>query len=76
VALEQREDADHRLDEIAVVFALEQVDDNLGVGLRGERVPLRDELGLELAVVLDDPVEDDRDLRGRRSRSAGARSSR
>ncbi len=40
VALEQRVDAHERLGEVAVVLALEQVDDNLGVGLGGERVAL------------------------------------
>ena len=36
--------------------------DDLGVGLRGERVALLDQRVLELAEVLHDPVEDDRDL--------------
>ena len=51
-----------RLDEVARVRALEQVDDHLGVGRGAERVPLGLERRLQLAVVLDDPVQDDRDL--------------
>ena len=47
-------------DEVALVVALDQVRDHLGVGLRRERVPVGDERLLELAVVLDDPVQDDR----------------
>jgi hypothetical protein len=48
------------LEEVAVVFALDQMCDGLGVGLGGERVPFRLEPGFELTVVLDDPVQDDR----------------
>ena len=50
--------------EIAVVLALEQVHDDFGVGLGRERVPVVEQLRLQLAVVLDDAVEHDRDLRG------------
>ena len=50
------------LDEVAMVVALDEVDDRLGVRLGGEDVALGLERLLELAVVLDDPVEDDRDL--------------
>jgi hypothetical protein len=53
----------HRLDEIAVVVALDQVNDDLGVGLGVERVPLGLERALQLAEVLDDPVQDDGELR-------------
>jgi hypothetical protein len=35
--------------------------DHLGVGLRGERIPRRLQLGAQLVVVLDDAVVDDRD---------------
>src|SRR5581483_9362850 len=49
------------LDEVAVVRALDQVRDDLRVGLGAELVPGVLELVLELAVVLDDAVEDDRD---------------
>ena len=36
--------------------------DHLGVSLRRELLALGDELAADLAVVLDDPVEDDRDI--------------
>ena len=41
-------------------MALDQVGDGLGVGLGAEGVPVGLEPRLELAVVLDDPVQDDR----------------
>ena len=63
VALELVERAAHGLDEIAFVMALDEVRDGLGVGLGGERVSVVDEARGELAVVLDDPVQDDRQLR-------------
>ena len=63
VALELVERATHRLDEIAFVVALDEVRDGLGVGLGRERVSVVDEAGRELAVVLDDSVQDDRELR-------------
>ena len=50
------------LDEIALVVALDQVGDGLRVGLGRERVAVGREALLELAVVLDDAVEDDREL--------------
>ena len=52
-------DAD-RFDEVAVVRVLEQVHDDLGVGLRGEPVAGCEQLLAQLAVVLDDAVQDDR----------------
>src|SRR5207253_9086729 len=61
VALEQRVDARDRLREITVVLALEHVHDYLGVGLGRERVSVLEQMRLELAVILDDSVEDDRD---------------
>ncbi len=61
VALELRVDAAQRLREIAVVLLLEQVDDHLGVGLGGERVAALGQLLPQLDVVLDDPVEHDRE---------------
>ena len=63
VALELRVDAGERLREIAVVLLLEKVDDDLGVGLRREGMAAPGELLLQLHVVLDDPVEDDRQPR-------------
>ena len=51
-----------RLGQVAVVVALDQVGDDLGVGLRGELMPLGLQLAPQLRVVLDDPVEDDVDL--------------
>ena len=50
------------LDEVAVVVALDQVGNGLGVGLGGKRVTLALEAGLELAVVLNDAVQDDGEL--------------
>src|SRR5262249_46299034 len=49
-------------DEVPVVVALDQVRDGLRIGLGREGVALLGEALLELAVVLDDAVEDDRDL--------------
>jgi hypothetical protein len=42
--------------------ALDEVGDDLGVGLRAEAVAFLEERVLELAEVLHDPVEDDRNL--------------
>ena len=44
------------LREVAVVVALEEVDDHLGIRLRPEGVPLRQQIVSQLAVVLDDSV--------------------
>ena len=63
VALELGERAPDCLGEVALVVALDQVRDGLGVGLGGEGVALGDQPSAELAVVLDDPVQDDRQLR-------------
>ena len=52
----------HRLDQVALVVALDQVGDGLGVGLGREVVAFRDQRGAQLAVVLDDAVQDDGDL--------------
>ena len=46
--------------EVASVVALDEVSDHLGVGLGREAVALGLERSLQLAVVLDDPVEDQR----------------
>ena len=62
VPFEPRVRRAHRFDEVAVVGVLEQVHDDLGVGLRGEGVAGGHELVPQLAVVLDDPVQDDRQL--------------
>ncbi len=51
------------LHEIALVVRLDQVRHRFGVGLGGEVVALLDEALAQLPVVLDDPVEDDRQLR-------------
>ena len=63
VALEPAVDGAHGRDEVALVDALDQVGDDLGVGLGAEPVAVGLELGLELAVVLDDAVEHDREPR-------------
>jgi hypothetical protein len=52
----------HRLREIPMVVALDQVGDDLRVGLGAEAMALGLELAPELGMVLDDPVEDDVDL--------------
>ena len=64
VPLELGECLPDGLHEVAVVVALDQVRHGLRVGLGGERVALGGKALLQLAVVLDDPVEDDRDPRG------------
>ena len=52
----------HSLGQVTVVVALDQVADDLGVGLGGELVSLGLQVPPELRVVLDDPVEDDVDV--------------
>ena len=64
VTLELRERAPHGLDEVAFVVPLDEVRDGLRVGLGGEAMPLAPEPLLQLAVVLDDPVEDDGEALG------------
>ena len=64
VALELVERETHSLDEIALVVALDEMSDRLRVRLGRERVAVGSEARRQLAVVLDDPVEDDRELRG------------
>jgi hypothetical protein len=63
VALQIGEGAPDCLREIALVMALDQVDDRLGVRLGGEGVAVREQAVAMLPVVLDDPVQDDRKLR-------------
>ena len=60
-ALEPREHRERRILEAlaALQLVLEEVDDDLGVRLGCEAVPGRDEGGLQLLEVLDDPVVDD-----------------
>jgi hypothetical protein len=50
------------LDERASIRPAHKVRNHLGVGLRRELLALGNELAADLAVVLDDPVEDDRDI--------------
>ena len=64
VALELQIDARQRPREIALVLLLEQVDDDLGVGLGRELVAADGEILAQLDVVLDDPVEDNREPAG------------
>jgi hypothetical protein len=52
----------HRGDEIAVVIALDEMHDDFRVGLRGKRVSFGEQRLPQFAVVLDDPVEHDREL--------------
>src|SRR4030095_1461842 len=63
VTLELVEGEPDGLDEIALVVPLDEVRDGLGVGLGAKRVPFRDQALSEFAVVLDDAVEHDRELR-------------
>ena len=70
VAAEIGEGAANRGGQIAVVVALDQVGDDLGVGLGAELVPVGEQLATQLGVVLDDAVEDDVDL-ARARRCAG-----
>src|SRR5205814_2100490 len=56
--------ADRVLEAVAPHLALDQVRDDLGVGLGDEAVPLRLQLVLQIEVVLDDAVVDDDDLAG------------
>ena len=62
VPLELRVRGAHGVDEVPLVVALDQVDDDLGVRLGAEAVAVGLKRLLQLAVVLDDPVQDDRDL--------------
>ena len=52
------------LEAVTLRLALDQVRDDLGVGLGDERVPLFLKLPLQIQVVLDDPVVDDDDAAG------------
>ena len=61
VAAQLGERRSHRLGQVALVVALDQVGDDLGVGLGAEPMPLGLELAAQLGVILDDPVEDDLD---------------
>ena len=62
VAADLAESGADRGRQVAVVVALDQVGDDLGVGLGAELVTLGDQLAAELGVVLDDPVEHDVDV--------------
>ena len=62
VALEAPVHGTHGFEQVAVVDRLEEVGDDLGVRLGREDVAGGLELALQLAVVLDDPVQDDREL--------------
>jgi hypothetical protein len=61
VALELRECLAHGLDEVALVVPLDEVGDRLGIRLGAVRVAVLGEARPQLAVVLDDAVEHDRD---------------
>ena len=54
--------AAHGVQQVALVVTLDQVDHDLGVGLGVEGMAIGFERRLQLAVVLDDPVQDDREL--------------
>ena len=72
-ALQVGDGGAHRLEQVALVQAVDQVRDDLGVGLAGEVVALGLQRGAQLVVVLDDAVVDQRDAaRPVRRRGAGA----
>ena len=52
----------HRVNEVARVLRLDEVHQHLGIGLRGESMALGHQAVLDLGVVLDDPVVDEREL--------------
>ena len=62
MAAELAEGGADRVGQVAAVVLLDQVGDDLGVGLGAESVALGHELAPQLRVVLDDPVEHDVDL--------------
>ena len=62
VAVELRIGLGDGVGEVPLVIALDKVRDDLRVRLRGEGMALFEQRILELPEVLDDPVEDDRDL--------------
>src|SRR5207253_9968458 len=62
VAVELAIGAPNRLDEISGVVAFDEVRDDLGVRLRAEDMAVSLQRALELAEVLDDPVQHDGDL--------------
>ena len=59
-ALEPVRGLDQSFVHVALVVELDQVDDDLGVGLALKVIPIPDELLAEGQVILDDPVVDDR----------------
>jgi hypothetical protein len=61
----------HGVEQVAVVQAVDQVGDHLGVGLAGEHVALGLQFGAQFVVVFDDAVVHQRDA-ARRSGSASA----
>src|SRR5947199_6307873 len=61
VATQLGEGLPHRGREVALVVALDQVGDDLGISLGAEVVTLLAQLATQLGMVLDDPVEDDVD---------------
>ena len=60
-----------RLEQVAVVVVVDQVGDDLGVGLAREVIALGAQLGAQLVVVLDDAVVDERDAARRCLAGAG-----
>src|SRR5579875_3091362 len=51
-----RERSPHRLEQVAAIVALDQVRDDLRVGLARKDVAARHELGAQRRIVFDDPV--------------------
>ena len=61
-AHQQQRAVDGVLEPVVLRFALDEVRDDLGIGLGDERVPLALQFLLQIEVVLDDPVVDHDDL--------------
>ena len=73
-AAQPRHGALHRLEQVAVVMAVDEVSDDLGIGLGDEHVAGGLQLAAQLVVVLDDPVVHQADPPGRGDAGGFARS--
>ena len=63
-AVQLRDGRLHRLEQVSVIQAVDQVADHLGVGLAVESVALALQRGAQFFVVFDDAVVDQRDAAG------------
>jgi hypothetical protein len=71
-ALQARQGLLHGVEQVAVVEVVDEVSDDLGVGLAGEDIAAGFQLGAQLVVVLDDAVVDQGDATDAVGRSVGA----